>query len=187
MPMDLTHRHSIFASLPRGGIGAEIGVAHGLFSVDILRLSEPSLLYLIDCWEQLPVEVTGHDPANSGDEVKEGWYRATFQRFIDDSRVRVIKAFSQKAATLFPDAYFDWLYLDANHLEAYQDAWAWWPKVKPGGWMMGHDYVDVGDCFTVKTDVDRFAAEISQPVLVTVDADTAYKNWLIQKPIAAES
>ena len=181
MSIDLTHRESIFSSMPRGGIGAEIGVAFGLFSKDILRLTEPSLLYLIDCWEQLSVEVTGHDPANSGQEVKDGQYHQTIQRFLTDPRVRVIKAFSEKIAPLFPNDYFDWLYIDANHLQAYQDCVAWWPKVRPGGWLMGHDYVDVGDCFTVKTDVDRFVAEIEQPLLVTVDADTAYKNWLIRR------
>lgn len=180
--MDLTHRESIFSSQPRGGIGAEIGVAWSEFSKDILRLAEPSLLYLIDCWEHLPEEVTGHDPANSDQANKDGQYYQALSRFLTDPRVRVVKAFSQRVAPCFPDGYFDWLYIDANHLQCYADMLAWWPKVKTGGWMMGHDYCMVGDFITVQRDVDRFAKLYALPLLVTVDEGTAYKNWLLQKP-----
>jgi hypothetical protein len=179
MQWDLRDRETIFASLPRGGIGAEIGVDWGEFSKVIFQRAEPRLLYLIDCWEEQPVEIYGHDPANSAHDVK---YKQCLRWFATNEQIRMIKAYSLDAAPCFPDQYFDWLYIDANHLQCYADIRAWWPKVKSGGWMMGHDYVTggVGDYITVAKDVDRFVAETGLPVLLT--DDEIYKNWIVQKP-----
>ena len=52
-------------------------------------------------------------------------------------------------AKTYPDAYFDCIYVDARHdwKGVYEDLKAWWPKLKVGGIMAGHDYViqaDVG-------------------------------------------
>jgi len=49
---------------------------------------------------------------------------------------------SCKAAQIFPDSYFDFVYIDAHH--SYQDVQndikAWLPKVKKGKFIGGHDY-----------------------------------------------
>ncbi len=176
---DLQNRETIFASLPRGGVGAEIGVDWGEFSKIIFREARPRLLYLVDCWEKQSEKVYGHDPANSAHDVK---YRQCLQWFTTDEQIKMVKAYSLDAALLFPDGYFDWLYLDANHLQCYADMLAWWPKVKSGGCFMGHDYVKggVGDFITVADDVDRFVAETGLPLLLT--EDPIYQNWIIQKP-----
>jgi len=182
MKFDLTNRETVFASLDKGGVGAEIGVANGVFSEKIMALAEPQLLYLVDCWEHLPVEVTGNDPSNEPQASKDAHYLRVLRTFIADPRVHVVKGYSLTVASLFPTSFFDWLYLDANHLLCYADIMAFWPTLKSGGWMMGHDYLDVSDCFTVKTDVDRFVAETGHELLVTVDADTNYKSWIVRKP-----
>ena len=178
IPDNLPDRESLFAALPKGGIGAEIGVDWGTWSLEILKLAEPRLLYLIDCWEIQPVEVYGHDPANTQQDIK---YRQCLGWFTTDERVKMVKAFSQDAATLFPDGYFDHLYIDANHLQCYADMTAWWPKVKPGGYMLGHDYVvgGVGDFITTAVDVDRFVAEHGLHLQLTTDA--VYQNWILTK------
>lgn len=180
---DLTNRSTIFASLPPHGIGAEIGVDWGHHVFDIKRLSQPRLLWLIDCWEVQPVEVYGSDPANSHFKEK---YRMCLERFMFDPTVRLLKEYSQEAATLFPDGYFDWLYIDSNHLQCYQDMTAWWPKVRSQGYLMGHDYCMVGDYITVKQDVDRFTTELHLEAGITLDLDpehqSAYKSWVLQKP-----
>jgi len=40
------------------------------------------------------------------------------------------------------DLSFDFVYIDASHAykSVQQDCWAWWPKVKNGGVLCGHDY-----------------------------------------------
>ena len=181
MQLDMRNRKTIFASLPKGGVGAEIGVGWGTFSKELLCLAEPSLLYLIDNWVQQPFEVVGDAADNMGQESKDSQHYQLLGWFLTEPRVRVIKAFSLATAPLFPDNYFDWLYIDANHLQAYQDCVAWWPKVRPAGVLIGDDYIDRGNCFTVKTDVDRFVAEGGHKLQVAVDADTEYKNYAIQK------
>jgi predicted O-methyltransferase YrrM len=46
------------------------------------------------------------------------------------------------AASLFGDKAFDFVFVDADH--TYEgvraDIDAWLPKVRPGGWLMGHDF-----------------------------------------------
>lgn len=177
---NLADRETIFTSLPRGGVGAEIGVDTGDFSEIILRNAEPSLLFLVDCWKYLPVEVYGNDPANKPQVTKDQDYRHVFSKFLADPRVRVLKAFSIEAAAMFPDNFFDWIYLDANHLQCYEDIQAWWPRVKPSGILAGHDYCTVGDYIRVKEAVDRFVAETGLPLLTT--DDPIYKCWIIERP-----
>ena len=150
--LDLTGRESIFSSQKPGGIGAEIGVDWGTFSLRIMELAKPRLMYLVDCWEIQSSEVYGSDPANTQQDVK---YRQCLQRYTTDERFRMVKAYSLEAAEVFPDGYFDWLYIDANHLQAYQDCCAWWPKVKTGGIIAGHDYYDK-EPFRVRTALCRF-------------------------------
>jgi len=179
---DLTDRNSIFSELPRGGIGAEIGVGNGGFSKVILRNADPKVLWLIDCWEQQPVAIYGHDPANVCQEDQDARFEKVFRWSMTELGVQVLRAYSAQAAPLFLDEYFDWLYLDANHLQCAQDLRLWWPKIRSGGWMMGHDYVvgGKGDFITVQADVDQFVAEENLSMLLT--DDPIYQNYIIQKP-----
>jgi hypothetical protein len=93
--------------------------------------------------------------------------------------VKIVKAFSEEAAPCFPENYFDWFYIDANHMQAYKDIQLWWPKIKSGGFLMGHDYC-ANEFITVQVDVDRFISETGLPLLVT--DDPVFKCWIIQKP-----
>jgi len=58
------------------------------------------------------------------------------------SVVRIIRAPSVSAAGLFPEGYFDFVFIDADHAYASVDAdiRAWLPLVKSGGILSGHDY-----------------------------------------------
>jgi predicted O-methyltransferase YrrM len=74
----------------------------------------------------------------------------------------VHRARSVDAASSFPDAYFDWIYIDGDH--SYEgvtaDLAAWRSKVKPGGCISGDDYMTGGAWFgdSVKRAVDEFVA-----------------------------
>ena len=117
-----------------------------------------------------------NDPANSCHDVK---YTQCLQKYLLDERVKIVKAFSEEAAPCFPENYFDWFYIDANHMQAYKDIQLWWPKIKSGGFLMGHDYC-ANEFITVQVDVDRFISETGLPLLVT--DDPVFKCWIIQKP-----
>lgn len=43
-------------------------------------------------------------------------------------------------AKYYPNYYFDFVYIDANHCKVFNDAIAWYAKVKLGGVIGGHDY-----------------------------------------------
>jgi hypothetical protein len=44
-------REALLERLPRGGIAAEIGVAFGEFTRQILRRNKPGRLHLVDMWD----------------------------------------------------------------------------------------------------------------------------------------
>lgn len=180
MKFDLRDRNTLFASLPKSGVGVEVGVDNGGFSGAILRFSSPKLLYLVDCWEHQSEVVCGSDPGNQPQPIKDELYQKVLKRFLLHDSVRIVKAYSVPAATLFPDGYFDWVFLDANHLRCGEDIAAWWPKVKRGGYLMGHDYCTLDDFIRVKTSVDEFVASTGLPLLIT--EDPIYKCWIVQRP-----
>lgn len=57
-------------------------------------------------------------------------------------QLQLKKMRSVEAAKTFEDGYFDLVYIDANHryIPVQEDIAAWWPKLKQGGAMTGHDY-----------------------------------------------
>ncbi|MEV6280655.1 class I SAM-dependent methyltransferase [Nocardia sp. NPDC051832] len=61
--------------------------------------------------------------------------------FGDD--VLIVVGDSGSAAGLFADASLDWVHIDARHDydSVVADITAWRPKVRPGGWLSGDDYI----------------------------------------------
>jgi hypothetical protein len=125
--------------LPRGSVGAEIGVFRGGYSLEILASVKPAKLHLIDEW---PPRVTCQKPEQFLGTENHRFVLERFRHEIAAGIVVVHRARSPAAADGFPDGHFDWVYIDADHTyEAVRDDLAAWrPKVKPGGLVMGHDY-----------------------------------------------
>jgi hypothetical protein len=61
-------------------------------------------------------------------------------------RVRLIVAGSVEAAALFAPASLDFVFIDGDHAKdaVTADIFAWFPKLKPGGLLAGHDYKMTG-------------------------------------------
>lgn len=57
-------------------------------------------------------------------------------------RCELLKLTTREASTRFDDGFFDFVFIDADHSEfaVADDITHWKPKVKPGGWLGGHDY-----------------------------------------------
>ena len=57
-------------------------------------------------------------------------------------RVELIRKSSKAAAEEFKNRTLDFVFIDANHSfkNCYQDIQLWYPKIKMGGYLMGHDY-----------------------------------------------
>jgi hypothetical protein len=147
----LRHRRrgTFFRLVPKGSVCAEIGVWKGDFTARIVRAVEPTKLHLIDPWAFMGDEAYrrawygskhAHDQA-----AMDRLYGDVLQRFagpIAAGVVEVHRCPSAEAACAFTDGYFDWVYIDGNHLYSFvrQDLELFDPKVKDGGLIAGDDY-----------------------------------------------
>ncbi|NDC63997.1 MAG: class I SAM-dependent methyltransferase [Planctomycetia bacterium] len=126
----LPNRGALLEALPKGGIVAELGVAEGDFSEQILRRVKPARLHLVDAWDSdryLP----GYDRV-----------RERFAAEIASGQVAVHRGYSTDVVSRFDDASFDFIYIDTTHmydltLDELRLAAA---KVKPDGCIGGHDF-----------------------------------------------
>jgi hypothetical protein len=189
--LDLLDRKSLLKSIPHGGVGAEIGVRDGHFSEVILAVNRPRELWLVDIWKHQSTEVYGKDKSNVSDAAQERRFQAVTEKFANRPHVKILREWSDAAAVNFPDEYFDWWFLDANHSLVDKDITAWWPKLKSGGWATGHDFCepDVADYIKTKPQVEAFAAERGLEIHVAgLESDNPmerrYPSWAIRKPLA---
>lgn len=76
----------------------------------------------------------------------------------------------------------DLVYLDANHSyeSVRNECWSWWSRVRAGGVLCGHDYVN-RDGLEVVRAVDEFSRTVGLPVFVSGERD--WPSWAIIKPI----
>lgn len=113
-----------------GDIGCEIGVEIGVFSYHVLMKAQPSKLFLIDPWIS--------DNTNS----KNTAYENVCNAFAIYPNVEVIRMKSEDAVIMFPDNYFDYIYIDGEHSYAAvtKDLNNYFPKLKKGGYIIGDDY-----------------------------------------------
>ena len=135
------NRNELIKWIPHKGIGIEIGVNAGEFSKIILEKNDPQKLYLVDCWEHQD-HYCWVDDSNIPTEDKLKLLETIKERYKLDDRVVIKRGYSLDIVKTFDDNYFDWIYIDADHWKIYEDITAWMPKLKEGGYMMGHDYMD---------------------------------------------
>jgi hypothetical protein len=167
--------------MPYNAIAVEVGVQNGIFAEYMLNRTNPQTLYLIDCWEQQDPSVY-NDIANVPNEQQENSYQETLRKFANDPRVTILRQYSHDAVSRFADESLDWVYLDANHTyEAIkEDLKRWWPKVKKGGILSGHDYFHE-PAFGVIQAVNEFLIEYNLYFTYLTTGDY-YDSWAIQKP-----
>jgi hypothetical protein len=176
MALDLSDRAALIRSLPHGGTVVEVGVARGVFSKTILKENQPARLYLVDAWCSRPGTTwQARDPSALANH--EHNYRRVQQLFADDKRVEVRRELSLEAAQKFSDGELDVVYLDADHTAVADDIRVWWPKVRPGGWLCGHDYA-MHNWITVQSDVDAWIAQTGLQLHVTQED---WPSWAVQK------
>ena len=177
------HRNEFGLFLNENGLfgnGIEIGVAEGNYSEKLLKTSNLSKLYLLDTWEVNTTDMNG-DPYG---DIR---YKGVVKKMREyGDRVEVIRGNSLIEFGRFPDSYFDFIYLDANHEYEYikQDLNNWYPKCKVGGVFSGHDYFNGmtrrGMC-GVKQAIDEFCNHKEITPLVTFGTEKCPASWYIIK------
>jgi hypothetical protein len=163
-------RRFLLDFLPRRSVGAEIGVYAGDFSEGILHIVKPAKLELIDPWiyeaSERYKDAWYGGKAQGGQEEMDRRYKAVLTRFhrqIRAGQISVHRGYSGEVCKKFPDSYFDWIYIDGNHLYEFvkDDLEGYYPKVKRSGYITGDDY-KIGGWWEsgVKAAVDEFVESV---------------------------
>lgn len=128
----IVNRKELLKLLPKNGIVAEIGVDEGHFTKEILEFNSPNKLHLIDVWNT--------DRYHQG---KREQVEITFKNEIEKEKVVLNLGFSTEVVQDFPDGYFDWVYIDTTHCykNTLQELEMYSVKIKPGGFLAGHDFI----------------------------------------------
>jgi len=163
------------------GYAAEVGVAEGYFSFYLLDHVPFLTCYLIDPWEIQ--NVPGYSVHGDNDQdARFERVRKVAEKY--HGRAVLIREVSSLASLHFRDHDLDFVYIDANHtLESTrEDIRLWWPKVKSGGVLAGHDYLAGeihGVDYGVKQAVDEFVSEKELELGVTQEKD--WPSWWVTK------
>ena len=117
---------------------AELGVSNGGHADNMYLGLQPLKMYLIDCYENIP----GWFESQLTIEQQQVLYNKSVEYFKNRKGIHFIKNRSRVASLTFPNNYLDLIYIDASHdeLSVIIDIACWFPKVKIGGILCGHDF-----------------------------------------------
>lgn len=157
-------RDELVGLLPRHGRIAEIGTDTGSFARHILKTAEPRELHVID------IDLSRLDRA-----------------VATDPRVTVHRGDSATIMAGFPDASFDWIYVDGDHSLAgvARDAEAAAAKVRPDGFLVFNDFAHLDlqlGTYGVHTAVMQFAARHRWPVAWMAYAPNGLYDIALRRP-----
>jgi len=142
--MEIKRRIDLVKLLPENSVGCECGVAEGYFSADLLEAGVAKL-YSVDNWGTIEgIRGDGNFPQEWHDKNYED-AKKRLERFGD--RSVILKGMTVEMANKVLDNSLDLLYLDAGHSyeSVFNDLTAWYPKVKVGGIIASHDYLNRSD------------------------------------------
>jgi hypothetical protein len=123
------------------GIGVEVGTDRGIFAWHLLRGCRFTRFFTVDPY---CVGYDDNDPMSHmspADRVKDE--KAAKELLCEFENCRMLRTTSAEAAKDFGDGTVDFVYLDGCHRyeSVKEDVGLWWPKVKVGGVLAGHDFL----------------------------------------------
>jgi hypothetical protein len=119
-------------------VGVEIGVEEGMYS-EILCKGIPNLhLYCVDPW----TAYKGYRDHVSQSKLDR--FYITAQERLTPYHCELIKDYSMDTVKRFENKSLDFVYIDGNHEIPWiiDDICAWRDKVRPGGIVSGHDFIE---------------------------------------------
>lgn len=153
---------------------AEIGVFKGRFSKFLLERCKEISIICVDTWSGIGMSDWVIDGFNGDKEYE------NLKNFFDNNypgRVTLIRKTSSEASLEIQEEYLDFIYIDASHdyESTLNDLNNWYPKLRKGGTISGHDY---SNCRSkkVKRAVDEFFC--NKKVNITTDK---CKCWWVTK------
>jgi len=133
----------IVSSLVKPKLIVEVGTWKGHSASIIAAIIKPNgVLYCVDHWEG--DKVSGFDKVAEKEDIFSAFRQNMKELGLWDV-IHVMYMSSLDAARVFKDDCLDMVFIDANHSykSVLEDIIAWYPKLKIGGILCGHDYFDV--------------------------------------------
>lgn len=159
---------------------AEIGVAEGNFSRDLLVAGVPHL-YMVDNWATIP-------SATGDGSFPQNWHDKNFREAKQKvkahwDRVTILKGLSIEMWERVEEKSLSMVYIDADHsfVGAYTDLTIWTKRVKPGGIVAGHDYLC--DDYGVFKAVNDFTKKLNVPVFTIPENHIRDASFYFIKPL----
>lgn len=169
---------AVAEALPPEATLVEIGVWQGrsaIYMAEALKeLRKPAKFYLVDSFDG--GKILADTVATLGRPLIEILRQHIVAAAVTNQITGIIDKPSLVAANQFSDGSIDFAFIDADHdyASVKADLNAWWPKIKPGGILAGHDYCSgwVG----VSQAVDEFVLRSCPDFKLTSEV------WQVSKP-----
>lgn len=164
-------------------VAVEIGVWKCGYSSQIYRRLAPKTIYGIDPYAIFDVDLPDARLSSSLMEKHYNFAKRVFSKMGGD----IIRKKSLEAVDDFDDGSLDFVYIDGDHSyeSVSKECPAWWSKVRSGGILSGHDYIEgnaqKGHVYGVIPAVNEFADKINQEVNLT-NCPNRYLTWWFIKP-----
>jgi hypothetical protein len=165
-------------------VAVEVGTYKGDFAVSMIDQLNPAMFYAVDPLRLFP----GMNSRPGYEFVRQSLLDRLADQVKHKMSVRghaLIRETSEKASQQFEDNSIDVVYLDADHsyTGCSNDIDFWFPKVREGGILAGHDYcngnVAKGHVYGVIQAVAQLVDEHDFELFVTSERD--YPSWMIVK------
>ena len=182
------------------GFGVEVGTFKGEFSKQILSIWDGTL-YMVDVWREMD---ESYEDSSNHKYFNNNVYDDVIKNIKGfEDRAIMIRSTSESASKIFSNHSLDFVYIDANHAYDFvkNDIEYWYPKVKKGGYLLGHDYIDINwyydpnfapngkdkyiwddsyyhGVFGVNPAVDEFCEEMGYDLTLTSEW---FGTWMIKK------
>ena len=152
----------------------EVGVYMGGASAAMLRLVPELVLTMIDPW-MAEYEDAGSISSMSQEQFDHCHAAAVEATSFAEGRRRILPLSSKRASRLIADGSRAMVFLDGEHTKKAlaEDLELWWPKVRGGGRIVGHDYGH-RRFPGVKEAVDEWAKETGQEITVEKGGSTIW-------------
>lgn len=172
----------IAGNCPTPQLGVEIGINRGRTTNHLLRSFAELTMLGVDSWRELPErsplrafwrrEYGAEAPSHRNS--KYAFYdQGTLDRMRDgvldmaaawEGRLVVLAMSSQEAARLLSDERFDFVFIDGDNRRCGEDIELWWPKVRPGGLLIGWGFgafLSRHGVWDIDQAVDKFSHQAS--------------------------
>lgn len=186
----ITHRWQIVTMLPFRSVAVEIGTHRGVFARELLSVPDRYLtLFCVDPWSTPPGYESQAETLTDS-QGREADFRAARKLLRNFPFARMVRAESLTAVKGFEDQSLDLVYLDGDHRRSMveKDLSAWWPKIKSGGYIAGHDFLCPGEYkhgwgSEIQPAVFQFAKEFDLTIQLITEGPLGLPwSFMMEKP-----